>query len=339
MISYPKAIPGGKFYDFSAKGNALDWHKNTFVLAPNAYGKSTLVNVLRSLCYNDPKLIHARKPLGAVAQSEAVIVIDGENHVFNGTQRNRPFSSIQIFDVPFIHSNILAHEIGHEHKKNIHKIIIGIGAKGIKLAEELAALKTKEKAKSREVAGLVGQFKKGGFTLSQDAFLAILSTEEAAVDQHIQKLEQNIKSKETEVVVRGLSFLNTLSVVDYKPMKIEPSIAETLIKDEPAVAIDNLVTLKILAGQKLANVQESTEKQVFYHIERNFKDKTQAKPFIRQGIDVVQADCPFCGQDLKDTSCTLNRIISKNRSRLKVFGIVDLSFFFFPILASKVLIT
>ena len=39
----------GKFYNFSAKGNGLDWHKNTFLFAPNAYGKSTLVNVFRSL--------------------------------------------------------------------------------------------------------------------------------------------------------------------------------------------------------------------------------------------------------------------------------------------------
>ncbi len=38
----------GKFYDFSSSANALDWQKNTFVFAPNAYGKSTLVNVLRS---------------------------------------------------------------------------------------------------------------------------------------------------------------------------------------------------------------------------------------------------------------------------------------------------
>ncbi len=31
----------GKFYDFSEKANALDWHKNIFVFAPNAYGKTS----------------------------------------------------------------------------------------------------------------------------------------------------------------------------------------------------------------------------------------------------------------------------------------------------------
>jgi len=43
---------------FSA--NDLDWHKNTFVFAPNAYGKTTFVNVLRSLRDNDPKLIRLK---------------------------------------------------------------------------------------------------------------------------------------------------------------------------------------------------------------------------------------------------------------------------------------
>jgi hypothetical protein len=54
----------GKFYDFAKQSNALDWRKNTFVFAPNAYGKSTLVCVLRSLRDNDSKLICAAQNTG-----------------------------------------------------------------------------------------------------------------------------------------------------------------------------------------------------------------------------------------------------------------------------------
>jgi hypothetical protein len=81
----------GKFYDFAKQSNALDWRKNTFVFAPNAYGKSTLVCVLRSLRDNDSKLICARKTPGAVAAPEAIIVIDRTNYVFNGTRWGKPF--------------------------------------------------------------------------------------------------------------------------------------------------------------------------------------------------------------------------------------------------------
>lgn len=267
----------GKFYDFSGQANALDWHRNTFVFAPNAYGKSTLVNVLGSLRDNDSKMLLARKTLGAVAVPEAVIVIDGANHVFNGTRWERPFPSIQIFDAPFIQANILAHKIGHEHKKNIHKIIIG--ERGIKLAEELAALKTKEKAKSQEVATLARQFSQGGFTFSLDAFLAIAPSEEAAVGPRIQKLEQDIKSKESKTVVQGLRFPRQARAPSF-----------------------DLSTAKALAAKKLAAAHEVAEKHVLAHIERNFKDRTQARQFIRQGLDLIQADCPLCGQDLRNAS-------------------------------------
>jgi wobble nucleotide-excising tRNase len=267
----------GKFYDFSAQENALDWHKNTFVLAPNAYGKSTIVNVLRSLRKNDPKLIRARKTLGTVAPPEAVIVVDGTNHVFDGTKWDRPFQNFQIFDVPFIHTNILAQEIEHEHRKNIHKIIIG--AQGIILAKELADLKAKEKGKGQEVANLAGHFQRGGSVLSMDAFLAIPSAEETAVGARIQKLEQDIKSKESEAVVQSLGLPQ--------------------IMDAPSF---DLSTSRTHATKKLAAAHEAAKKQVLAHIDRNFKDKSQARQFIRQGFDLMQADCPYCGQDLKNAS-------------------------------------
>ena len=267
----------GKFYDFSSSANDLDWHKNTFVFAPNAYGKTTFVNVLRSLRDNDPKLIRARKTLGATANPEAVIAIAGRNHVFNGAQWDRPCPDIQIFDAPFIHANILTHEISHEHKKNIHQIIIG--EQGKKLAEELSALKTKEKAKSQEITDLVAQFKKGGFILAMDAFLAIPVAEETSIGDQVQKLEQDIKAKESEEVVQKLG---------YPKLMVAPSF--------------DLSTTKELASKKLVAVHETAEKQVLTHIVRNFKDSTQARQFIRQGLDQIQADCPFCGQDLKNAA-------------------------------------
>lgn len=278
MISKTRRLKNiGKFYNFSFSANDLDWHKHTFVFAPNAYGKTTFVNVLRSLRDNDPKLIRARKTLGATSNPEAVIVIAGGNHVFNGTRWDKPCPDIQIFDAPFIQANILTHEIGHEHKKNIHKIIIG--EQGKKLAEELSALKTKEKTKSQEAANLVAQFKKGSFTLAMDAFLAIPVAEETAVGDRIQKLEQDIKSKESEEVVQKLG---------HPKLMVAPSF--------------DLSTSKELASKKLVAVHETAEKQVLAHIDRNFKDSTQARQFIRQGLDLIQADCPFCGQDIKSAA-------------------------------------
>ena len=279
MISKVKFLKNiGKFYHYSAKGDGLDFHKNTFLLAPNAYGKSTLVEVCRSLRDNAPKVIRARKTLGSIASPEAVIVIDGINYIFNGIKWDKTCPVMQIFDVPFIHANILSHEIEYEHRKNIHKIIIG--AQGIKLAEELATLKNREKNKRQQFDNLGTEFNVGRFIHhTLDNLLAIPTPEETAVVGRIEKLERDIKSKESESQIRALGFPRAMS----------------------APAFDLSVGMA-LAGQKLAATHEAAEKSVLQHIDRNFKDKGQAKQFIRQGLDLVQADCPFCGQDLKNAA-------------------------------------
>lgn len=279
MITKIKRLKNiGKFYDFSSKGPGLDWHKNTFLFAPNAYGKSTLVNVCSSLRDNNAKLIRARKTLGSAADPEAVLIVDGANHVFNGTKWDKPYSEIQIFDVPFIHANILTDEIEHEHRKNMHKIIIG--AAGVKLAEELSTLKTQEKSKRQKLDSLTAEFNKerfGHHTL--DMFLAIPATGEAAVATRIGFLEKDIKSKETETQARALTLP-------------QPLIA-------PAF---DLSQAKSLAVKKLAAAHEEAEKRVLAHIEKNIADKERARQFIRTGLDLVQADCPFCGQNLKNAT-------------------------------------
>jgi wobble nucleotide-excising tRNase len=279
MINKIKRLKSiGKFYDFAAKGSGLDWHKNTFIFAPNAYGKSTLVNVLRSVCENDPRILRARKTLDRAASPEATVIVDGVNCVFDGTRWDKTCPTIRIFDVPYIHDNILSDDIEHEHRKRHHKIIIG--ARGVELAEQLTTLKADEKSKRQQLDGLTKQFNAGGHVHhTLDAFLAIPAAQEAAVPGRIQELEHDIKSKESETVVRGLGFPRVLS--------------------SPAF---DLSGAKALAAQKLAAVHEAAEKRVLEHIDRNIKDKGRAKEFIRQGLDLVQADCPFCGEDLRDAA-------------------------------------
>jgi wobble nucleotide-excising tRNase len=272
----------GKFYNFSTKGPGLDWHNKTFIFALNAYGKSTLVNVFRSLRDNDPKLICARKTLGSHASPEAVLSVDGANHVFDGTKWNKHCPDIQIFDVPFVHNNILTDEIEHSHKKNMHKIIIGVT--GVKLADELSTIKIQEKSKRQRLDNLRSEFNKVGFVHhSLHEFIAIPTSEESAVSARITLLEKDIKSKETETQARALTLPKTLT----------------------APAFD-LSPAKAIATKKLAIAHEEVEKRVLAHIEKNIADKERSMLFIKSGLDLVQADCPFCGQNLKNATELLN---------------------------------
>ncbi len=276
MISKIKSLKSiGKFYNFSAGGNNLSWDTKTFIFAPNAYGKSTLVNVLRSLRENNPKLLHARKTLGSTDPQRVTMMINNENYCFNGTKWERSFENIQIFDAPFIHSNILSHEIEHGHKKNIHRIIIG--EQGIKIAEELVVLKTSEKNKRQEFDSLVRQFNTASFShYTIDTFLDIPATEEDDVVVRIQELEKDIKSKVSENTVRGLNLPSVLNAPSF-----------------------DLSEIKTLASNNLVGVHEAAEKRVLEHITQNIKDRNHAKDFIRQGLELMQFNCPFCGQDLK----------------------------------------
>jgi wobble nucleotide-excising tRNase len=290
----------GKFYDFSSRGPGLDWHKNTFLFAPNAYGKSTLVDICRSLRDNNSKIIQARKTLGSSTNPEAVFVIDGINHVFNGIKWEKAFAEIKIFDVPFIHANILTDEIEHEHRKNMHKIIIG--AAGVKLAEDLSALKSQEKNKRQQIEGLRSEFRKGDFKYyNLETFLAIPIIEETTIQTRILDLENGIKSKGAEPQVRTLSFP--------KPIIFS--------------AFD-LTEARILATKKLASAHEEAEKHVLLHIEQNIPDKNRARQFIRMGLELAQAACPFCGQDLKAAAGLLDAYRKFFNETFRVFQ-TDLS--------------
>lgn len=270
----------GKFFDCSAKDTCLDWHKNTFILASNAYGKSTLVHVLRSLQSNDSNLIRARKTLGSTTSSAAVVIIDGENYVFDGTQWNKSHSDIQVFDTSYIHDNILTNEICLDHKKNIYKIIIG--EQGIKLAAEIAELKEKEGVQKDVKEALAKQFNDAKLDLPIEDFVALLPEEEAASQLRVKQLEADLKSKETEGIVSKLGY----------PEKVK-------------LEIPDIPKVKLTANETLATAHEQAEKLVSAHIGKNIKEAAQAKQFIQQGLAQVQSDCPFCGQNLENAASLL----------------------------------
>ena len=282
MINKIKRLKSiGKFYDFSASGDGLGWNKNTLLYAPNAYGKSTVVDVLRSLRDNNPNLVRARQTLGSPTPPEAVIIVDGTNHVFNGTTWDKSYPTLNIFDVPFIQANILSNEIEYEHRKNIHRIIIG--AKGIKLVEELSGAKARERSKRQALEALRSSFNQGGFKHhTLEAFLMIPSTEESAVAARIDELSKKIKSKETESQVRTLELSSELAA---------PSL--------------DLSKARMLIGQVPPAAPETAEKYIQAQIEKNIADEDVAKDFIKQGLDLIKADCPFCGQDLKKAEALL----------------------------------
>ena len=56
----------GKFYDYAAKGDGLDLHKNTFIFAPNAFGNSILVAGIEA----EQALVEANRKLAEIFEKK-----------------------------------------------------------------------------------------------------------------------------------------------------------------------------------------------------------------------------------------------------------------------------
>ena len=206
-----------------------------------------------------PELSGRGKTVNSSTSPEAVIIIDGVNYVFNGIKWDKHCPALQIFDTLFIHANIFAHEIEHEHRKNIHRIIIG--SQGVKLAQELSSLKSREKDQRKQLDSLITQFRTAGFQHTLDAFLSIHTQEELAVTERIKKLGAGYRDKEIRSTRSG------------------HSVARRSLPPQPSTCPH----WRAIAIRKIAAIHEDAEKRVLAHINKNIRDKANAKEFIQQG--------------------------------------------------------
>jgi len=265
----------GKFYRCDGSDNSLAWRPNTFILAPNASGKSTLVAILRSLGESNPSQITGRKTLGAQNDPRVVLRVGSENVVFENGAWSRSVQNLHFFDVPYVHANILSHGIDLSHKKGIHKLIIG--AEGARLAAEHADLKTRERAKTRERSTYESEFRSGGIRNHEiDEFLAIAQDEESQVGPRIEALKRDLQMKKSEEEIKGLKPPVSLGLIDL-----------------------DLERLMELGSTTLASQHEEAEQLVLAHIEKNFTEPGRARSFLQEGTELTKADCPYCGQDLR----------------------------------------
>src|SRR5438094_809985 len=101
----------GKFDRPNAVG-ACQFAKNTIIFGPNAEGKTTITDILRSFKTGNGDLIRGRKRFG-FNDVQAVTIYDsaGNRFTFPSDEWNLGRNNIEIFDTQFIDENIFE---GHE---------------------------------------------------------------------------------------------------------------------------------------------------------------------------------------------------------------------------------
>ncbi len=281
MIKKIELIKGiGRFYNHSVHKDAtFEFEKHTLFHAMNGYGKSTIVAILKSLSENDPVHVRRKKTLGQSIDPHIVIaLVDGgtirfENGAWSACSGNRPI--IEVFDSHFVHDNLFVQEVTIDHKKNIHRIIIG--EQGKTLADNLEKANQAEKTAKKDFDTRTQELQERIVQTERRDYLEIQDEEKITIDEKITNLETQIKARESEDKIEKLSVISEVSrliIPDFDSIKNVLQISHQTLHEEAKILVEN-------------------------HFEQCFKDSSRAKSFIRDGLSQKKGDdCPFCGQNL-----------------------------------------
>lgn len=290
MLKKIKLINGvGRFYNLSVPGDAaFEFEKTTLFHAMNGYGKSTIVAILKSLSENDPAHIRRKKTIGKNTEPKIVIVRTGETLTFeNGSWSSGNKPSIEVFDSHFVHDNLFVQEVTIDHKKNIHRIIIG--DEGRKLAEELGKANQAEKTAKKDFDVKDKELKEKFAQTGRNDYLEIKDEERITVETKIAELNAQIKARESEDRIDKIGLIPII----------------------PEFNVPNFDSIKSVLLTSHQSIHEDAKSLVEKHFNQCFSDSSKAKSFIQAGLSIKKDDdCPFCGQNLSNAQALLDAYAS-----------------------------
>ncbi|MBU0579019.1 AAA family ATPase [Patescibacteria group bacterium] len=284
MIKKILKISGvGKFRNFSSNHDSLNFLKNTIIFGFNAYGKSTLTTIFRSLQNSDRSYIEGKRSFNHTETIVIDILDDNDKHstLANGNWSNK---DISIFDNYFVHNSVfIGDEIDHKHKSNLYGIFIGddINQKVKKLEslrEEQSDLeKKRDKIKHEYTKSDLGSF---------DIFLKL---------NEIEDLDKKITKKNNEIeILKNIEILKKL--IGNSPLNSKFDIFSKSIQK----------TLDVSANESIEN-----------HVKKHWKNPNASKNFLAEGVSLLKQNadsCVFCGQNIssvKDIISDFKKVFNK----------------------------
>lgn len=243
----------------------------TLVFGENGRGKTTLCGILRSVATGDASYISERHRLGEEAEPKAELLTDSGVSMFKGNAWDNCLPGLTVFDSCYVHENVYAGDfIAHEHKKNLHRVIVG--KQGVELNRKISKLDSESREVAREVRSAAAELTKeipNGISL--DSFL---------------KLPENLNA------VKELSELESEMVA----LKRSNDISDTPPFDPIQVpTLPN--NYESLLKQQLPEISADAESEVRNHLATNTEEATQ--PWAEEGLSYIKEErCPFCGADI-----------------------------------------
>jgi len=269
----------GKFHSFAWDNDSLPiLKKHTVIFAPNAYGKSTFVAVLRSLAEPNPGLLIGRRTLSK--NSDPLVVLEWEGglkSVFEGRVWEKGLPNglrIELFDPEYVRRNLFTDEITTDHKREICRIILGEKGQEIKQRLDTFQERTKELKKRKKERD--AEKERRDQSVGGEDYLGIANKHpKEKVETRANDLKARHLAKQQEEALRKMPLPEPLSLK-------QPDFEQW----------------RIILSESAQSLHESTRKRVEEHLRTHFGDVSAGKSFAYQGLQRVDKTCPFCGQDI-----------------------------------------
>jgi wobble nucleotide-excising tRNase len=247
--------------------------KTTLVLGGNAFGKTTLCSVLRSLATNDPAIIVGRARLGATTPPEIEILLEAGKASYHDGAWNVSAPEFLIFDGTFIAENVHAGDVVDlEQRRNLYRVIVG--KEGVGLAAEEEHLAGESRGKSSEI-----------------------NTAEKAIKTHVpagMKIEDFISlPADADIDAKIAAQAKTIEAVrSAEQLKARAGLTPIHLPDLPA-------NLEAILGKTLDGIAKDAQKSIAEHLAHHGM-KEHGEGWLEQGTEhIADGNCPYCGQSLK----------------------------------------
>lgn len=306
MIKRIKSIRQLGLFSSFPNGGSLEWKKLTFIFGFNAFGKSTLCDIFKSLGRNDCTIIQKRKtiPNDSITQKIVLSVQDGTQEkdlMFesNSWHNNCIAEKLEVFDSTFIHDNVFTGlAIERKNKENFTDFILG--AESVSIANKIGQLKKDLAEKKRRLKDVTPPYVAGKTDKEIKDFVNIkveLSLNDIRVqlfekEDQKKRLEENLRN---QVTVLSMNEPDNLPILSYK------------YEIEMLEQINQLVTFeyKGLHENAISRVQE--------HIKLRLCNNEEAEEWLHKGLLISniinipsEKFCPFCGQSLSSSLDLIN---------------------------------
>jgi wobble nucleotide-excising tRNase len=280
----------------SARAGDVELSKVNIIYGENRNGKSTLCDIFYSLATSNTELITDRQSIlpEGLAQTPMKVEMQFEPRhiaIFNQQQWETTLPGdcqLHIFDQNFIHRNVMSGAVNNrDNSENISSFILGEQGTALleTLKNEKAALATtKVDLKSSESALTVhGIVDVNTYSLSNLPIESIVDLE-LAIDASIKKQE---------------SFTNDIAGVEQ--VKKRGNLSEidvTTNIDDAKIQVNKCLI------SSMEEVHAEAKATVAAHME-HIRKKDSFKGWVADGLNHLDENCPFCGQELDEKAILL----------------------------------